>query len=376
MKAIIKKLTIALLLMIPLAALGEFLFKTLDARNGLTSSQVNCIMKDSRGFMWFGTPAGLYRFDGYVFKNFQSDSQDGSSLSNSYINSLQETLDGNLLVETASGYCVYHPQTESFERNMKQVFSRMGIETIPSIVYVDRHKNLWGVIKNKGVVCYNMQQQLLFEFPYNDDIRGVPQGNICSIGECKDGAIVVYDDGRLVCCDVMHQQHTVWGTSEIAERKLRKTPSLKAFADQMDNIWLYGQGTLFKYNKNANTWDTSIGEQLGFTGIGVDRNVNGMAGDRNGNIWIATDQLGLLCYDVNTHEVQNVRPQNINDRLVMNKDVISIQSVYVDDTDLIWVGTEKSGVAYSGKYIYRFGTDHNGDITAMTQDATGRIWYG
>ena len=112
----------------------------------------------------------------------------------------------------------------------------------------------------------------------------------------------------------MHQQHTVWGTNEIAIRKLRRSKSLKAFADQMDNIWLYGQGTLFKYNKNADAWDTSIGEGLGMTGVGVDRNINGMAGDRNGNIWIGTDQLGLLRYDVNTHNIESVQPRNINDK--------------------------------------------------------------
>ena len=371
----IKKLMLALMLTLPMAVVADYLFKTLDARNGLASSQINCILKDSKGYMWYGTPAGLYRFDGYVFRNFQSDSQDGNSLPNSYINSIQETLDGNLLIETASGYCVYHPQTESFERDMKQYFNRMGIETIPSIVYVDCHKNLWGAIPNKGVVCFNMQQQTSYEFGYTNDAHGVPQGTVCSIGECKDGAIIVYDDGKMVCCDVMHQQHTVWGTNEISDRKLRKTKSLKAFADQLGNIWLYGQGTLFMYNKSADTWDTSIGERLGMTGIGVDRNINGMAGDRNGNIWIGSDQLGLLRFDVNTQHIDSINPVSINTRSFI-KERISIQSVYVDDTDLLWVGTEKSGIAYSGKYIYRFGTTHNGDITAIAQADSGKIWYG
>ena len=206
----IKKLLIVLMLALPMAVLADYLFKTLDAREGLTSSQVNCILKDSRGYVWFGTPAGLYRYDGYTFRNFQSDSQNGSSLSDSYIYTIQETLDGNLLIQTASGYCVYHPQTETFERDMKQTFSRMGIETIPSLVYVDQHKNLWGAIPNKGVVCYNQQQQLLYEFGYTDDDRGVPQGQVVSFGECNDGALIVYDNGRIACCDVMHQQHTVW----------------------------------------------------------------------------------------------------------------------------------------------------------------------
>jgi len=370
-----KNILLILLLFLPLAVIADHLFKTLDAHDGLTSSQVNCILKDSRGYVWFGTPAGLYRFDGYTFKNFQSDSQDGSSLNDSYINSIQETLDGNLLVETSSGYCIYHPQTESFERDMKQSFARMGIETIPSVVFIDRHKNLWGAIPNKGVVCYNQQQQLLYEFGYTDDAHGVPQGVICSISECRDGAIIVYDDGRMVCCDVMHQQHTVWATQGLASLKRRKNKSLRAYADQMDNIWLYGQGTLAMYNKGTDSWDTSIGDQLGLTGVGVDRNINGMAGDRNGNIWIGSDQLGLLKMNVHTHVVEAVQPRNINDSQWI-KEKISIQSVYVDDTDLIWVGTEKSGVAYSGNYIYRFGSNLNGDITAIAQDANGTIWYG
>ena len=363
------------MLTLPLAVVANYLFKTLDARDGLTSSQVNCILKDSRGYMWFGTPAGLYRFDGYTFRNFQSDSQDGSSLNDSYINSIQEMLDGNLLVETSSGYCIYHPQTETFERDMKQTFARMGIETIPSVVFIDRHKNLWGAIPNKGVVCYNQQQQLLYEFGYTDDAQGVPQGVISSISDCRDGAIIVYNDGRLVCCDVMHQQHTVWAADGLPQLKNRRSKSYRAFADQNDNIWLYGQGTLYLYNKSTETWDTSIGERLGLTGIGVDRNINGMASDKSGNIWIGSDQLGLLKMDPNTHETESVQPRNINDQQWQTEN-ISIQSVYMDDTDLLWVGTEKSGVAYSGQYIYRFGSNLMGDITAIAQDANGTLWYG
>ena len=48
----------------------------------------------------------------------------------------------------------------------------------------------------------------------------------------------------------------------------------------------------------------------------------------------------------------------------------------MDDTGLLWVGTEKSGVAYTGKYIYRFGSDLMGDVTAMAQHPNGTIWYG
>ena len=372
---IIKKILLILMLALPMTMAGVYIFKTLDASNGLTISQINCVLKDSRGYIWLGTPAGLYRYDGYTFHNFQCNSQDGSSLPDSYIFSIQETLEGTLWIKTAAGFCVYHPQSETFERDMKQVYSRMGIEGKPNVVYIDRHKNFWASIPNKGVVAYNMQQQLLYEFGYTDDIHGVPMGNVCSIGECRDGAVIVYEDGRLVCCDIMHQQHTVWQTDYIAQNNLRKSNTLKVFADQMDNLWLYGQGTLMLYNKNTNTWNTTIGNQLGLTGVDVDYSVNGMVGDRKGNIWIGTDRSGLIRSNVNSHEMEHVQPRSINSSKA-TQEVIGIQSLYIDDTDLLWVGTEKSGLAFYGDNIYKFQSELNGDITALAQDKSGKIWYG
>lgn len=374
---VLRKLIFILVLAViaPLhAASADYVFKILDARQGLTSSQINCIMKDSRGFVWFGTPAGLYRYDGYIYKHFQCDSQDGSSLPDSYIESIQE-MDGDLWVKTPADYCIYHPETESFERDMRLAFSKIGMKDVPTIIYVDRHKNMWGYIPGRGAICYNTQQQLHYEFGYTNDANGIPQGNICSIGECKDGTILVYDDGRMVCCDVVPQQHVVWTNIDLAQQKLRKTKTLRVFADQMDNLWLYGQGTLFLYNKKTKMWDTHIGDELGLSGVTVDHAVNAMGGDRSGNIWVGTNRHGLVRINVNTHEMEYVTIKSMSP-FRTPKTNIGIRSIYVDDTDLLWVGTAKSGVAYTGQNIYKFEGNLLGDITALAQDSEGKIWYG
>lgn len=353
----------------------ERIFKTLSAYNGLTSSQVNCIMKDSRGFMWFGTPAGLYRYDGYQFRHFQSDSQNGYSLPDSYIETIQESRDGRLWIKTATSYCIYDPQQEVFERDMHQTFSKMGIREVPKIIYIDRHQNLWGYIPSKGVIYYNMQQQLQYEFPYSDDVDGLPEGNICSISECKEGAIMVYDDGKLACCTVTPQQHVEWSNKEVATMHLRKSNTLKVFADQMDNLWLYGQGTLFVYNKQQGRWDTTIGDPLGLKGLGVDYGVNGMGADRNGNIWVGTNRHGLVSINVSTHEMEEVPIKRMNS-MGYPQNNAGILSIYVDNTDMLWVGTAKSGVAFYGDNIYKFESKIMGDITAIAQDSIGNTWYG
>ena len=134
----------------------------------------------------------------------------------------------------------------------------------------------------------------------------MPQGVVCSISECKEGALIVYDDGKIACCDVMHQQSTLWVKEGIPALRDHRTKSLRAYADVNDNIWLYGQGTLVMYDKQKDTWDYTMGEKLGVTGLGVDRNINGMASSA-GSIWVGSDQLGLIRFDPKTFEYQEDR---------------------------------------------------------------------
>lgn len=372
------KIYITLLLVVAIlqtATSAEYLYKKLEARDGLTSSQINCILKDDRGYMWFGTPAGLYRYDGYTFRHFQSDSQDGSSLPDSYVESIQASLAGDLWVKTSSGYCIYHPQTENFERDMRQIFSKLGMKSTPSIIYIDRHKNLWGYQPSKGVFCYDMQQQLLYEFGYTNDATGIPQGEICSIGECNEGVILVYSDGRLVCCDATIKQRVVWKNQDIAIQHLRHSKTLRVYTDKKDIIWLYGQGTLFSYDRKLNLWDTHIGDQLGLTGGNADYAVSSVYSDKNKNVWVGTNRHGLIHIDAISHTIEPVQLKSMSPMRRINENM-GIKSVYVDNTGLLWIGTAKAGVAYIGDKIYKFQSEFIGDITAMAQDANGKVWYG
>lgn len=375
-------MVVSFLLITATVARADYLFKSLDARTGLTSSQINCITKDAKGFMWMGTPAGLYRFDGYVFRHFQSDSQDGTSLPDSYIIDIQNwDTDGSLWVETPLGACIYHPQTESFERELSQVFAQMGIKEVPQIVHRDRFDRIWCYLsKQKKVVCFDTETQMLYGFNDKDDANKAGlNGNVCSINGSSDGVIVTYDNGLLVCLSVSPQPHTVWANNDIAQRKLRKQPGLKTFTDSRNNIWLYGPGTLFYYSKSSKTWDTNIGSQMGLHD-GVDFGVNEMAGDRRGNIWLATNLRGIVKMDVETHAFEEVVPEisALSPGLIRysRSQVRTVNSVYVDDTDLLWVGTARSGIAFWGENIFKFSTKLSGDVTAIAQDGSGKVWYG
>jgi ligand-binding sensor domain-containing protein len=47
--------------------------RTYTSADGLAADRVTCILPDSRGFLWFCTPEGLSRFDGYRFVSYGVD---------------------------------------------------------------------------------------------------------------------------------------------------------------------------------------------------------------------------------------------------------------------------------------------------------------
>lgn len=73
--------------------------------DGLAHDDINRIVRDSRGFLWFCTFEGLSRFDGYGFTSYGID----HGLPSPVVNDLLETHDGNYWVATAAGVCRFNP---------------------------------------------------------------------------------------------------------------------------------------------------------------------------------------------------------------------------------------------------------------------------
>src|SRR6478609_9914822 len=78
------------------AQFGNYKFTRIDVNKGLSHNQINCLFKDSRGYMWFGTASGLNRFNGYTMKVYRNDVRDSSTLVDNQISSIFEDPDGRL----------------------------------------------------------------------------------------------------------------------------------------------------------------------------------------------------------------------------------------------------------------------------------------
>ena len=99
------------------AAIDDIKFSRLDTRDGLSNSQILCVKRDSKGFVWIGTPYGLNRYDGYRIKTFYSYAKDTTTLRNNYVDEIYEAYDGKLWLKQGMNYTIFDPVTESCDRH-------------------------------------------------------------------------------------------------------------------------------------------------------------------------------------------------------------------------------------------------------------------
>jgi ligand-binding sensor domain-containing protein len=86
--------------------------KTYTTADGLAHNEINKIVRDSRGFLWFCTIDGLSRFDGYTFTNFGPD----QGLPHANVTDLLETRSGEYWVGTYGGLVRFNPKGMPGER--------------------------------------------------------------------------------------------------------------------------------------------------------------------------------------------------------------------------------------------------------------------
>jgi ligand-binding sensor domain-containing protein/two-component sensor histidine kinase len=98
---------LGLLLAVPVSLRAEQLpIKTYTTADGLARDQINRIVRDAHGFLWFCTPEGLSRFDGYTFTNYTA----AQGLPHRSVRDLLETRTGIYWIATGDGLCRFNPK--------------------------------------------------------------------------------------------------------------------------------------------------------------------------------------------------------------------------------------------------------------------------
>lgn len=369
-----------ILLMAPLACLAQTAaeFNHLTLEHGLSNHWVRCIMKDSRGFMWFGTANGLNRYDGIEFRIFKK-ANDNRSLSNNTINTILEDKKGNLWIGTQNGLNVFDRKTEtfhSFKHDPKDTNS-LGSVSI-SKVLEDSNGNIW-IGTSNGLDLYLPEKQIFKHFRNNPgDSNSLSNNIINDIEIDSNGNIwIATRTGGVNLFEVRKNKFTRFidkkGTGELSINV-----AIELHRDEKGNIWMGAvTGGLYVFNQQTSSFER-VHYYIPASPDSADDYVTGITNDNEGRLFIGTDKAVYMSDPTKKHFTKYASfLDNIG-----GMSGTSTRSIFYDhQSNILWVGTEAGGLNYTSKWkkpFQHFICDQKGvnrwPIFSMVEEDDNTIW--
>ena len=358
-------------------ALPDMKFRRLDTRDGLSNSQVNCILRDSRGYIWIGTAYGLNRYDGYRFKTFYSNKRDTTTMRDNYTDRIMEDWRGKLWLKQGMSYCVYDPVTERFERNVnREVEPFLGPHNSVEYVYIDGRKNLWIKFYEQGLYYYNPKTRKTVHFPLGYGINEFKNHYVIStMADMGNLAVVATNCGQLVCLNG-ERGIVEWEDTWMHDHDGPQNQDYKLFIDGQQNFWVTSYQHTYIWQRHDNRWFTSVPEALralGIEGAPEQMEVWDVKLDSQGRIWGATDHLGLFLADPKTRQLRQYQSSKYDETTLSDN---TPRHIIMDTGGRVWIGTYKNGVNQYQPGLASIRSLELGDVNTVTEDRYGRYWIG
>lgn len=361
-----------ILLMFSSLKADDYKTEKVESENGFPSHLIYKIYQDSKGFIWYGTMYGLYRYDGVNYKAFHYDPSDSTSIGNDDVISIFEDSKGNLWFGTyMGGVSRYNPSTSSFTRyihseNTNSIcdntvwtitedrsgviwfgtqngLSKMEnniISTIPVLNFnlqnitifslaSDKENNLWIGSYRNGLFRFLPDRKTLDRFKRNDQSSDSLNGNIIRGLYCDhSGNLWIGMVMRGMCMiksDDIKSNNFRFNKSLFDSTKadLGNTTVYNFADDNKENIFISASNKIFKFNPVSSTF-----EKISLT-LSPARSENiSIVLDRTGSLWISSYESCL--YKVKTvSEFQNFT------------DVGNVKAIYQDDkNNNIFIGSD------------------------------------
>lgn len=371
---------VLLLIFVTVSAQSEdYSFSKLDIYTGLSHNQVNAILKDQDGFLWFGTTSGLNRYDGYSFKIFRKQSNDSTSLTDSHINALYELPDGKIWVVTRAAACIYDSHTEKFMANESYLHA-LGLPSGYVVNVVKGSRGRYWFLYDNGLYLYSSANKKVEAFSGNS--LNVSE-KITSVKETNDDKLwLLYENGLLQKYDINTSKVIFSGTA-LQNIYKEGTTYYDFFIDNDGDLLVWGFASgFFLFHPQNNS--VSQFNETSFPSRLSSNVVTHIVQDNNGVLWVATDHGGVTLIDKkNNFKTTYLLNDPKNPKSLSQN---SITALYKDDNGIIWLGTYKQGVSYLNSKIVKFPYYHHelsnpnslqyDDVNRFVEDKLGNIWIG
>nr|WP_315199333.1 two-component regulator propeller domain-containing protein [uncultured Flavobacterium sp.] len=376
----------------------------------ISSSLINKIFQDSKGYIWIATEDGLNRYDGSKFLIYKQIKNNPTSILNNFIKSIFEDKNKNLFFGFINGLQIYNHATDSFKeisfngninfnphvscimqrrngtvlvgtsgfgifevdmKNPEPTAKSLQISIPSSLIhdfFEDQNQNIWILTQDKGLFLIDKKNNIKQFFMSKTHLT-----NISSICEDKLGNLYVagLTDGLFV-----YNKGEKRFTSIAASASL---PIKKIILDKNNKILLATDGTglhvfdpvskkISSNNFNVSSFDFSVSK------------VHSVLEDKAGNLWLGLYQKGILLLPTKENNFNYLGPQSVRNNVIGSN---CVMSVYKDKKGILWVGTDGDGLygissKNEKKYHYSIDKKQKGrlTVTRIYEDSNGDLWIG
>lgn len=343
---------------------------------------VRTMAQDKYGYIWFGGFTGLARYDGYSLEIFTHNANDPHSLSSNVISDLVIDQDENLWIATSDGVNRYDYTTGHFDHlfdaHHKADFTTLGEPIAIESLLVDKKGNLWIGSTTHGLIVYSSGALTRYQLDFD-----LNDFSVYCLAEGNDGIIWLgMNEGGLIRFEPSSKKftHYPWNASSTASSDLNEAASL--WVENDSNIWVgtFGAG-IRHFNPQTGLFYSA--EELPDFNATIGPYIKKMYQARSGELWIATDKIGVFRYQKGqkelTHYVHD--PESANS-LAANK----VQSIFEDKAGDMWFGFHPSGIDVIHRNLPHFTNfTHNplksqslinDDILSVVEVKDGSLWIG
>lgn len=288
------------------------------------SKYIECITRDSIGFLWFGTYDGLIRFDGVEYKQFTSDASKTNTIDENHIHDIVQDVDNQLWIATTRGVSIYNPIREVFYNfNFDTVHQPFKNKNISKICILKSH--VW-IATEKGLYVYNKETK---------HTKIIDTVLACNTVFHHNSNIYVGTEGKgIYVYDVQSMKREMHIVSSEWKSLLPIHNSIMDIdIDTKGNVWFVtvnnGFYTFNLHEKKLISRTLPLPNNTLLLSLHVEDEKNYLIGTMNGGLLVCKN--GIQYTFTNQDETNLYIPAN------------TVKAIYKDENNTIWFGSHLAG---------------------------------
>lgn len=303
----------------------DIAFDRVESAREFLPARVGQIAQDDRGFMWFGTQYGLYRFDGYSHIVFDADPGSENRPRGVYVYAIKRDRTGRLWISTDGGLDVFDPSVGAFRRVQ---YATTSSAPLVHSFHEDPDGRMW-LATTDGLYALDAGGRLASHFQADGaDPRTLANSDLRFVTRDRAGALWVAGSMGLEAIDSVSGR-------VITRIDFPEPREISFLEDHTGKLWIaYAGGNgLSSFDRSSNTlthYRFVDGKGAPVRRFGIFSTLE----DRDGGLWLGTGGAGLLRLDADEQRVIRYR-NNPGDPQSLSGD--DVAALFQDRDGDIWV---------------------------------------